>query len=79
MGRIQMLIYILIGGGIWLVLAALFVFALAAAARKSVSPVAPTVTGESSVSPSGPAHQSSQIERPDSTQPAMASGQLAGE
>jgi hypothetical protein len=74
-----MLIYILIGGGIWLVLAALFVFALAVAARKSVSPVAPTVTGEPSVSPSGPAHQSSQIERPDSTQPALASGQLAGE
>jgi len=74
-----MLIYILIGGGIWLLLAALFVFALAAAARKSVSPVAPTVTAESPVSPSEPAHHLPQIERPDSTQPALASGRLAAE
>lgn len=38
-----MLTFILIGGLIWLAVALVFVFALALAARKSVSPVAPAV------------------------------------
>ena len=41
-----MLTFILIGGLVWLVVALVFVLALAAAARKQVSPVAVNTPGE---------------------------------
>lgn len=41
-----MLTFILIGGLVWLAVALVFVLALAAAARKQVSPVAVNIPGE---------------------------------
>ena len=71
-----MLTFILIGGLVWLAVALVFVLALAAAARKQVSPVAvnPAEPGElaNPKSASGVSIQSSAQEHPTHVQESVA-------